>query len=70
MTPKNFCDWLEGYLDLARPTEIGEDEIAMIREHLKLTRMGQHKSQILQSEEVRKSINEAQKNNPLETYYC
>lgn len=65
MTSEDFCNWLKGYLELANPSEILAREIEVIREHLELAQ----KPRILQSEEVRQSINKANRENP-GTYYC
>lgn len=38
MTPENFCNWLQGYLELANPGEIRAEEIKIIRDHLDLVK--------------------------------
>jgi hypothetical protein len=57
MTAEQFCNWLSGYLDIAAPREIREREILVIKDHLEEVR--NPKVFLLQSEEVRKEINEA-----------
>lgn len=36
MEAKDFVYWLNGYLEVANPSTIGEEETKMIKEHLKL----------------------------------
>ncbi len=36
MSANDFCNWLQGYFELANPMSIGVSETAMIREHLEL----------------------------------
>ena len=36
MTPENFCYWLQGFMEVQAPTNLNEQQIAVIQEHLNL----------------------------------
>jgi hypothetical protein len=36
MTSRDFCYWLQGYLEVAKPSSILSDEVAMIQRHLNM----------------------------------
>lgn len=36
MTSRDFCYWLQGYLEVQQPTAIDENKVVMIQKHLNL----------------------------------
>lgn len=36
MTEKEFLNWLRGFFELANPTKLNAEQVALIRERLKL----------------------------------
>jgi hypothetical protein len=36
MTSRDFCYWLQGYFEVAKPKTVNAEEIAMIQRHLSL----------------------------------
>lgn len=36
MTSRDFCYWLQGYLEVAQPDEINDKELDQIKKHLNL----------------------------------
>ena len=36
MTSRDFCFWLQGFLEITNTKEISEDQVVMIRKHLNL----------------------------------
>jgi hypothetical protein len=37
MTPQNFCYWLQGYFELTNGSNLSEEQVNLIKEHLQLT---------------------------------
>jgi hypothetical protein len=36
MTPENFTYWLQGFFEMSDSTELTEEQVVMVKEHLKL----------------------------------
>ena len=36
MTSRDFCFWLQGFFEIAKPMQLGPNEIELIEKHLKL----------------------------------
>lgn len=36
MTSRDFCFWLQGYLEIAQPTSLEKSEVEMVQKHLNL----------------------------------
>lgn len=36
MTSRDFCYWLQGYFEIAKPTEVKDEELKEIKKHLEL----------------------------------
>lgn len=36
MSPENFCYWLQGFIEVENPMNIGENQTKIIKDHLQL----------------------------------
>jgi len=36
MTSRDFCLWLQGFLEMSRPDTLNRDQVVMLRQHLNL----------------------------------
>jgi hypothetical protein len=36
MSPENFCYWLQGFIEIENPMNIGENQTKIIKDHLQL----------------------------------
>lgn len=36
MTSRDFCFWLQGFIELARPNELNQHQVGVIMKHLQL----------------------------------
>ena len=36
MTPNDFCYWLQGFLEVANPENMNEEQLKIVKQHLEL----------------------------------